>query len=86
MREGVLLLESWRGGFVELKKARFAGLLDHSIILASKTQARESSDIPRLNAFCLVAPTVRFRVLAMLAAGAFFFARLFKVRTFSVVQ
>ena len=27
---------------------------------------------PRLNAFCLVAPTVRFRVLAMVAACFFF--------------
>ena len=49
-------------------------------------QARVSSDIPRLNAFCLVAPTVRFSALAIFGAGVFFLARLFKVRTFSAVH
>ena len=34
-----------------------------------------------LNAFCRVALTVRLSVFAMLAACAFFFARVFKVRT-----
>ena len=49
-------------------------------------QARVSSDIPRLNAFCLVAPTVRFSALAIFGAGVFFLARPFKVRTFSAVH
>jgi hypothetical protein len=49
-------------------------------------QARESSDIPRLKAFCRVAPSVRFRALAMLPALVFFFARVFKVRTLSGVH
>ena len=35
---------------------------------SAKFQARESSDNPRLNAFCRVAPSVRFSVLAILAA------------------
>ena len=46
----------------------------------------ESSDNPRLNAFCRVAPSVRFRVRAMLAARFFFFACVFSVRTSAVVQ
>jgi class 3 adenylate cyclase/tetratricopeptide (TPR) repeat protein len=44
-------------------------------------QARESSDNPRLNAFCRVAPSVRFSVLAIFAAVVFFRASVFKVRT-----
>jgi hypothetical protein len=39
-----------------------------------------------LNAFCRVAPSVRFRVLAILPAGLFFFASVFRVRTCSVVH
>jgi hypothetical protein len=39
-----------------------------------------------LNAFCRVAPSVRFRALAILAAGLFFFASVFRVRTCSVVH
>jgi hypothetical protein len=42
---------------------------------------RESSDKPILNAFCRVAPSVRFRVRAMLAARVFFLASVFSVRT-----
>ena len=42
---------------------------------------RESSDNPRLNAFCRVAPSVRFRVRAMLAAPVFLRAIVFSVRT-----
>ena len=42
---------------------------------------RESSDNPRLNAFCRVAPSVRFRVRAMLAARDFLRAIVFSVRT-----
>ena len=44
-------------------------------------QARESSDNPILNAFCRVAPSLRLRVRAMLAARLFFFASVFSVRT-----
>ena len=36
-----------------------------------------------LNAFCRVAPSVRFNFFAILGAGAFFFAMDFKVRTCS---
>jgi hypothetical protein len=46
-------------------------------------QERESSDSPRLKAFCRVAPSVRFRVRAMLAARVFFLASVFNVRTSS---
>ncbi len=55
-------------------------------LAASNFQARESSDKPRLNAFCRVAPSVRFRVRAMLAARFFFFACVFNVRTSAVVH
>ena len=34
-----------------------------------------------LNAFCRVAPSLRFSVLAILAARVFFFASVFNVRT-----
>jgi len=44
-------------------------------------QTRESSDKPRLKAFCRVAPSVRFNVRAMLAARVFFLAAVFNVRT-----
>ena len=46
-----------------------------------KFQARELSDKPILNAFCRVAPSVRFSVLAILAACVFFRASVFNVRT-----
>jgi hypothetical protein len=41
---------------------------------ASRFQPRVSNDSPKLNAFCRVAPSVRFKVRAMLAARTFFFA------------
>jgi hypothetical protein len=44
-------------------------------------QERESSDSPRLNAFCRVAPSVRFKVRAMLAARVLLRAIVFNVRT-----
>lgn len=47
---------------------------------------RESSDNPILKAFCRVAPSLRFKVRAMLFAGVFFFACAFNVRTSAVVQ
>jgi hypothetical protein len=46
-------------------------------------QERELSDNPRLNAFCRVAPSVRFRVRAMLATRVFFWASVFNLRTSS---
>ena len=49
-------------------------------------QTRESSDRPMLNAFCRVAPSVRFNVLAILAAPVLLRASVFKVRTCSFVQ
>ncbi len=48
--------------------------------IGAKFQARESSDNPRLKAFCRVAPSVRFNVLAIRAAVVFFRASDFKVR------
>jgi hypothetical protein len=43
--------------------------------------ARASSDSPRVNAFCRVAPSVRFRAWAILDAGVLLRAKDFKVRT-----
>jgi hypothetical protein len=54
--------------------------------LDARFHARESSDNPKLNAFCRVAPTVRFRVRAMLVAPVFFFASVFNVRTSDAVH
>jgi len=39
-----------------------------------------------LNAFCRVAPSVRFRLFAILPADIFFFAMDFNMRTLSAVQ
>ena len=44
-------------------------------------QPRESSDSPRLNAFCRVAPSVRFKVRAILPARVFLRAIVFNVLT-----
>ena len=49
-------------------------------------QPRELSDKPRLNAFCRVAPSVRFRVRAILAAGVFRCASDFSSQTCAGVQ
>jgi hypothetical protein len=46
-----------------------------------EVQARESSDNPRLNAFCRVAPSVRFKTLAIFRAGIFSRAADFSSRT-----
>jgi hypothetical protein len=51
-----------------------------------EVQARESSDNPRLNAFCRVAPSVRFKALAIFAAGVFFRAADFSSRTSAAVH
>ena len=48
--------------------------------------ARVSSDNPRLKAFCRVAPSVLFKVPAIVAARVLFFASFFKVRTSFDVQ
>ena len=42
---------------------------------------RVSREIPMLKAFCRVAPSVRFKVRAMLPARVFFRASVFSVRT-----
>jgi hypothetical protein len=49
-------------------------------------QARVSSESPMLNAFCLVAPSVRFNRLAILFAGVFLRASVFSSRTCTNVQ
>jgi hypothetical protein len=51
-----------------------------------RTQTRESSDRPILNAFCRVAPSERFSVLAIRAACVFFRASAFNVRRCSGVH
>jgi hypothetical protein len=47
---------------------------------------RESSDNPRLNAFCRVAPSMRLRVLAIFLAGVLLRAADFSSRTSALVQ
>jgi hypothetical protein len=49
--------------------------------MTGKGQERESSESPMLNAFCRVAPSVRFNFLAILEAGVFLFAIVFSSRT-----
>ena len=49
-------------------------------------QPRELSDNPILNAFCRVAPSVRFRVRAILTARVFLRASVFSARTSDVVH
>ena len=51
-----------------------------------RTQARESSDRPMLNAFCRVALSVRFSLSAIRDARFFWRAIVFKVRTCSAVH
>jgi hypothetical protein len=55
-------------------------------VAAMADYQRESSESPILNAFCRVAPSVRFRDLAIFPAGVFFRASDFNSRTCSVVQ
>jgi hypothetical protein len=47
---------------------------------------RESSDNPRLNAFCRVAPSLRLRLLAIFLAGILLRAADFNSRTSALVQ
>jgi hypothetical protein len=53
---------------------------------SDRFQTRESSDNPRVKAFCRVAPTVLFKVRAILSACVFCRANVFNVRTCSVVH
>ena len=62
------------------KPRRLAGL-ELAGVTGLADQERESSDSPRLNAFCRVAPSVRFKLPAMLATRVFFRAIAFSVRT-----
>ena len=62
-----------------IKKARQGRGLSEA--WRAEPQARESSDSPRLKAFCRVAPSVRLSVLAMLSARVFFRESVFNVRT-----
>ena len=50
-------------------------------LLSSSFAARVSSDNPRLNAFCRVAPSVLLNVRAMFAARVLLAASLFNLRT-----
>jgi hypothetical protein len=60
--------------------------LDKQLPWTARTQTRESSDKPILNAFCRVAPSERFSVLAIREAFLFWRAMVFKVRTCSGVH
>jgi hypothetical protein len=72
---------------VKIKKPRsWRGLFGKAHPWTAGTQTRESSDKPILNAFCRVAPSERFSVLAIRAACVFFRASVFNVRTFSGVH
>jgi hypothetical protein len=62
------------------------GALDQYAFTLAYTEARESSDNPMLKAFCRVAPSVRFKVLAMRVARVFFFAKVFNTRISAVVH
>ena len=74
------LLRYVAGGFAfQNQKPRRRARLSRLRLFA--TQALESSDNPRLNAFCRVAPSVRFKALAIFPAGVFFRAADFNSRT-----
>ncbi len=55
-------------------------------LASGKSQERESSESPMLNAFCRVAPSVLFNFLAICDAAVFFFAIVFSSRTSVAVQ
>jgi hypothetical protein len=55
-------------------------------LASGKSQERESSESPMLNAFCRVAPSVLFNFLAIRDAAVFFFAIVFSSRTSVAVQ
>jgi hypothetical protein len=77
-------LNGWRR--INKKKAPQLAGLSKSRKCWYQSQARESSDNPMLNAFCRVAPSVRFRVRAILPAVAFLRASRFISRTSLAVQ
>ena len=54
--------------------------------LYTSVRQRESSDNPKLNAFCRVAPSVRFNFLAIRPVGVFLRAIVFSSRTCTDVQ
>jgi hypothetical protein len=58
-----------------------AGVAAWNNPMSDEAQERESSESPMLNAFCRVAPSVLFSFLAILDAGVFLFAMVFKSRT-----
>jgi hypothetical protein len=66
---------------VERRRRKAPQGLRHFSYLNHYARARESSDSPRLNAFCRVAPSVRLRVRAILVARVFLRASVFNVRT-----
>ncbi len=55
-------------------------------LASGKSQERESSESPMLNAFCRVAPSVLFNFLAICDAAVFFFAIVFSSRISLAVQ
>jgi hypothetical protein len=62
---------------------------EHTLIAAISPaflHPRESSDNPRLNAFCRVAPSLRLRLLATFFADVLFRAADFNSRTSALVQ
>ena len=62
------------------------GLFLSQTFFCQSIAARVSSDNPRLKAFCRVAPSVLFKVRAIVAARALLFASFFNVRTSFAVQ
>ena len=62
------------------------GLFLVQTVLFQNITARVSSDNPRLKAFCRVAPSVLFKVRAIVAARVLLFASFFNVRTSFAVQ
>ena len=68
-----------------MKKEKFFSY-SCSTVSISIDQARASSETPRENAFCRVAPSVRLSSLAIFLAFVFFRASDFKVRTSDDVQ
>jgi hypothetical protein len=67
----------------QLKIFAVRGSPERSVL---RTQVRMSSDRPILNAFCRVAPSVRFSLLAIRDAPFFWRAIVLKVRTCSAVH
>ena len=67
-------VDGWRGS---------GAILCHRFLpadVAPKFLARVSSENPRLKAFCRIAPSVLFKILAIFLAGVFFFESVFNLR------